>query len=1547
MDLRCRIELLGGLRAARDGSTIARFQTRQTGLLLAYMAYHLRRSHPRTVLCELLWPEDDLEIARHKLRVALSALRRQLEPPGSASGSVLVADRSSVQLNAVVVTTDVADYELAIEAAVRAARTSERTEHLVRAVELYGGELLPGYTEDWVFQERGWLAERYFQALHPLLSHLEQKGDLHRALEYAHRGVNADPLREESHAALMRLYAAAGQTAAALRQYRHLERLLKQELGTTPEPATRVLAREIERSAVLRPASSVARSQSSRHIAASDGLQPAGSEGEHRLATLLLADVSRSLATSRDASRLPGATRIDRLLPTMVDILLRYEGRMRRLTGSGLLAVFGTPMAHEDDTERAIQAAMEIREAAHSLGLQVTAGIATGRISIGEIGIEEDPGPEGRQPDARATSGSRIPGSNYSNGSRDPIIRMAARLQQQAEPGQIVVGEPTYRLTRRAFAFAPCARRSQAAVVAYVVTGALSRPEKARGIDGLRTELIGRDEELAKLTEALAATRQGRGEMVSLIGEAGVGKSRLVAELKQTASGADEDDGLPRLLWLEGRCLELGMAAGYSAFLDLFRDYFGWHSAETDRSRGERIVASLQEFVGRGELTAARAAEMAPLLGNLLSARFGDNRDERLENAPPEQIRYQTLLAVRDFFATLARQQPVALILEDLHWADALSLDLISLLMEALRESPMLLVCVHRPEREHKSWHLATIASRKCPEAYTELALRELTPPQSRRLLERILTMEDGAHSLREWVLEHSHGNPFFLEELVGMLIDTGRIYREGDVWRARKDREPLALPESIHSVILSRVDRLGPMARQVLENASAIGRLFRRRLLEQMMGKAAGVEAALWELEERGLIYPERTVPEEEYSFKHVLTRETIYQNTPRRYRAVLHQQVGEALEALYHERLDEYYEPLAYHYERSQVDEKAVEYLLKAGEKARRAYLNDEAIGCFQRALARLEGALPGGTRPQRRLEALKGLGQIYHGTGKEAEAEEKFRQAIAVGREIGLAPRELVRLYGWLGDVLWWRNQYDEIIRLGEEGLALMGDETHSVEAALMTSTAAVGYLNRGSTQKWRELTYRNAQFLQQLPYTEELLWPYVHIILVYAFGARNVEEAMKWLQALERRAEQHHDLRALGQVYRYTGADILASQGDLSGAITHCQQAVELFGRIGDDKHRCLCLQGLGRAFLALGDLRQAEAQTRQALELAERVGNIDSIAALYQQLGTILLSEGSWERATEAWGKAFALGREIGEIGMEAARSLGRAYLMQGERQAAARQFQEAAALAAMNPVGLAAALSGLEDAWEDPEEFRGFCRRFRAEHPEVAALPFQQWYLKPALPLRTLPVQVQEEFVRSLSADWTWHDPFRDGSFAVQHGLEIRAANGRDLWELNVSAPRMLRPMSSNVAVQTVCLPALGEKPAMGGLLLWKDRQIYLRLDRGARGKYEITFSGCLENQEILIGRGRLRSERVYLRLEWIDRFASALCSADGQEWFTVGRVALPVEDPVEVGLYAIGQIDRTVFPGAHPEGTTIRFETFEVWAAAPVSTPKRRRSAR
>jgi len=801
----------------------------------------------------------------------------------------------------------------------------------------------------------------------------------------------------------------------------------------------------------------------------------AEADGENRLLTILFSDLTGSVKTTAQLAPEDAAALVNEVLKLMIDAVLEHDGRISRLLGDGMLAFFGTPVARESDPERAILAAMRIREQVRKLGLDVTAGVNTGEVYLGTVGNE----------------------GHHEITAMGAAINLAARLRESARPGEIVVGEATYHHTRRMFELTPRlvdAKGFGEAVPAYVVERRLERPEKVRGVEGLHAEMIGRDEELHKLELALDEVRLGRGQLVSIVGEAGVGKSRLIADLMRSALA--DPERAPR--WLEGRCLDISMAVSYWPFLDLFRSCFGWRVEDDEAARGRRLVSTLHGLVEEGALAEARCRELIPLIADLLSVDLG-NEFSVVAHASAEQARQQTMLAIRDVVLALARGRGLVLIVDDLHWADPSSLDLVSLLMESLTLAPMLLICAYRPDPEHRSHHLSTVATRKCADRYTEIRLRELTPRQSRQLIASLLRIEALPAHVGDLILEKAQGNPFFVEEVVRALIDAGEVFRDAaGNWRARPEVGAVAVPESIQGVILSRVDRLRQETRQVLQSASVIGRVFRRRLLAHVTRQESDLDRALWELEERALIYEGRVTPEPEYSFQHQLTQETIYRSLLRRQRQAFHQQVAEAIEVLYADGLDELYEQLAYHFDRAGAIVKAIEYLVKAGQKASDQFANAEAIGHFDRALelaagqaaeesirtlrARAHLGLYHGTeagddyqwlldRAEQRedrpaiLAALLGLGRAYYQRGlddREGVALPRCREicerAVALGRELGDLRHTAQVLIVMVRFCEIWTELYDQSAEHAREALRLAresGDEGLILEARQVAS------------------------------------------------------------------------------------------------------------------------------------------------------------------------------------------------------------------------------------------------------------------------------------------------------------------------------------------------------------------------------------------------------------------------------------------------------------------------------------------------------------
>jgi tetratricopeptide (TPR) repeat protein len=521
------------------------------------------------------------------------------------------------------------------------------------------------------------------------------------------------------------------------------------------------------------------------------------------------------------------------------------------------------------------------------------------------------------------------------------------------------------------------------------------------------------------------------------------------------------------------------------------------------------------------------------------------------------------------------------------------------------------------------------------------------------------------------------------------------------------------------------------------------------------------------------------------------------------------------------------------------------------------------------------------------------------------------------------------------------------------LGEAGAALLAEvEAESVEAVLINQTIALGHYNQGHYDLFRRLTQHTAEFIQRLPYTAELGPAYFHIILGLQ-QEKQMAQGLQWIEHLEKVAAEKYDLRALAEAQDFRGGTNLET-GRLWDPQLNYGYALDLFAKIGDNSR---LWRGLGSVVwhsLLRGQLDEAMQYVTQELEVAERLALESARAETLFNLGLVHLSRRDWAEAEAAFGQAeqLAATEQTAWLKWAAPYGLGRVYLAQVQRPAALRQFQ--VALAEFEPFArqewqfrwwpfLVGILSGLEAAFNASAEFQHFCQNLpTAKQRQITGFLPGPRFLEPATPAHLPPAGFSDNFSEQLAPGWTWHDPFADCAFTVGGGLQIQAVNGRDLWQANHSAPRLLRPVANDFILQTICGPLndSSAKPAIGGLLLWQDSNNFVRLVWGNRGPLDLSFEGCLAGKDMTLGRGRLfalenqREIQAFLRLERQGQQVRALASADGVQWYTVGQVALPFSDPIQAGIHAVGWIDRTIYPGAYPEGTAIRFESVQLWLA-------------
>ena len=690
---------------------------------------------------------------------------------------------------------------------------------------------------------------------------------------------------------------------------------------------------------------------------------------ERKVVTALFADLvgSTSLAEQLDPEdvRLVVGEGVARVVAEVE----RFGGHVKDLAGDGVLAFFGAPVASEDDPERAVRAGLRIAdeigaygdEVARGFGVQgfaVRVGIGTGPVVLGQVG-----------------GGSRVEYAAFGD-----TVNVAARLQGAARPGTVLVDEATRRLAGPVFAWGKKLtlelKGKAEPVAAYEVAAVKPGSAKLRGLEGATTGMHGRERELAAGLDALAGLRAGAGGILFVTGEAGIGKSRLLHELQEAFEGE----------WLEGRCVSYGESLPYWPFRELLRGWLGVGVDDPELRARIAVRRQLERLFGE------RAEELSPYLAALLGLTLEPEASVRLGELSPEALQYRTFEVVEMLLERLAAERPIVVALEDLHWADSTSVQLLERLLAAGERGAVLLVLAQREDREHPSWRLKERATREYPHLTLDLHLEPLTGAAERELLHGLV----GAHTLPEElerrILDTAEGNPFFLEELVRSLVDAQALVREESGWRLDHDI-PFEVPETVEKVVLARIDRLPDACHDVLVAASALGRHFGLPLLEGVLESANHLDDALHELQRLDLLRTSRRWPELELRFKHVLIQETAYRTLLAEPRRRLHRLAAEWLERRHAGNQDEVLGLLAHHWLGAEDGDKAVTYLVRAGDRARAEWALDEAVAHYRTLVPLLERR---GERQEVALVLFK-LGLALHTALRFAEANTAYGRAF----------------------------------------------------------------------------------------------------------------------------------------------------------------------------------------------------------------------------------------------------------------------------------------------------------------------------------------------------------------------------------------------------------------------------------------------------------------------------------------------------------------------------------------------------------------------
>jgi len=675
-------------------------------------------------------------------------------------------------------------------------------------------------------------------------------------------------------------------------------------------------------------------------------------ERERKHVTVLFSDLSGYTAITEKLDPEEVKEIMSRVFGEIAQIVIRYEGFVERFFGDEVLVLFGAPRAHEDDPVRAIRAAREILHFIEDTSPQIEAKV--GQPLSMHIGIN---------------SGLVIIGDEYIDKARHGLtgdaINVAARLTKLAGPGEILVGPDTYSRTAGYFTFEhgdPIEVKGKSEPIKICkVLSPKEEPRKIHGLHGVKADLIGRKVEMAQLQEAIENLRQGEGAIFAIYGDAGTGKSRLIEEFKATLD-------LQKMQWREGHSYAYAQGISYFPLIDLLNRTLQIEEGDPPEQIKKKVESRIEALLGKKE-------GVVPYIGSLLSLSYPE-----AERMSPDSWKYHVQKSIQTVLAALVQRAPTIICLEDLHWADPSSLELLRFVLSESRFAALFL-CTYRPPFNLFPSHDLTAMG----QSIREIQIHDLSPSEAQDMAESLLKTKSIPSEFRRFMQEKVEGNPFYLEELVNSLIETATLVRDNGGWRLARSIRDTDISPTIHGVILARLDRLEKETKLILQEASVIGRNFLYEILKRITELKDQIDGCLTGLERLDLIRTKSLEPDLEYMFKHALTQEAVYSGLLKTEREKVHERIALVMEQLFADRLPEFYETLAFHFTQARSIHRAVDYLMKSGEKNLGRYALEEADQYFKQAFGLLNEK-PDKTKVEQviLLDLLIKWGFVFHWRG-----------------------------------------------------------------------------------------------------------------------------------------------------------------------------------------------------------------------------------------------------------------------------------------------------------------------------------------------------------------------------------------------------------------------------------------------------------------------------------------------------------------------------------------------------------------------------------
>lgn len=905
---------------------------------------------------------------------------------------------------------------------------------------------------------------------------------------------------------------------------------------------------------------------------------------ERKQVTILFADIVNStmLAERMDAEEVHEI--YNGALQRMSHAVTEMGGTIGALMGDGMMAMFGAPVAHEDDPERATLAGFAILKAIaayrplHGEPLQVRVGINTGRVMMGEMG------------GAGRTVYTAV----------GDTVNLANRLESAAQPGTILASNHTWKYLAHRFegeslGTIPVKGLKQPVAI-FRILAPKYNPTSGRGLasEGMVAPLIGRDLETTTLRQQLSDLKgtPTQGGITFVLGEAGIGKSRLVTEISRLSEQSN-------LLWLEGRSLSYTAGQPYTPWANLFRTWIGGEAESDDTLLFIRLRDLLFQTMGE------EGAEHLPFLASLLSLRRSDTA--QLSTLEPEARQVRMRLSVLRWLAKVAAQQPLVLVFEDTHWADPSSLALLEQAFDLATTLPIRFMVVSRTDDAGEVMRLYERTKIRLDQYCTGLSLAPLDRIQSRSLIVSLLQWHTPPDDLLDKIRTHADGNPFFMEEIIRMLVADNLLEANGESWRLTRPLENLSLPATIEGILSARIDQLASDEKELLQRASVVGRVFWRKVVAEMHSTPPSYSESLYQLSRHDFIRPRgwSDLWETEYIFRHVLMQEAAYRSIPHARRRTYHREIARAMEQLLREETQEYDGLLAYHWEAAGDADTAIHFYERAAYHATGRFANAEAVSYYDHAVALL-----GSRENHHRFDLLEQQQLVLERVGQSDRRQTVLEELLEMAEGWNDTSRlARVRTYRYLFDV--YRG----------EGLEL----PDGLDEQLIEQLRSAG--------------------------EQELLLELLELLAIrywwgYSFPFDRTKGLARQQQALTIAENLGDDYRTF--INRALLADM---RGRMAEAEVALQRALQFANQQGDLRKQWTVYHRLGR-LLADSTPQQALEQHQRAMAIGRQMADTRLELISADNLGLIASKIGAYEQAYQTWQRAYELqgmrGQTVGE-----------------------------------------------------------------------------------------------------------------------------------------------------------------------------------------------------------------------------------------------------------------------------------------------------------